>query len=276
MARREKYYTGGKRDDPDHRDFKRRYGAPHIPSTEKHPRVDLRKYVDYVYDQGKLNNCTANALCAAFKMELNRQAELMNQSHCNFHPSRLFVYYNARAYTSDTGRDFAVTIRETFRALYDDGVCQESLWPYYVDLFAAKPPTTCYINAVDNRICRYEQLDQEIDQIRACLKEGYPFVFIFELYDSFFDPLNEERGLMPLPSDEEIQNGNPGLHTVVGVGYNDDTQCITVLNSWGSSFGDNGYFYMPYKYIVNGDRTGCFWRIEQVCMKGFDPTSVKK
>ena len=70
---------------------------------------------------------------------------------------------------------------------------------------------------------------------------------------------------MPMPSPQEIQNNtNPGSQSVLAVGYDDRTKCITVLNSWGERFGDKGYFYMPYDYITNPKVAFNFWKIEEV------------
>ena len=69
---------------------------------------------------------------------------------------------------------------------------------------------------------------------------------------------------MPMPTENEIDLESPSLHAVLAVRYDDDARRITILNSWGSSFGDNGYFYMEYDYIVNKVRAYDFWKIEEV------------
>ena len=51
---------------------------------------------------------------------------------------------------------------------------------------------------------------------------------------------------MFMPNKGEIRLENPTLHAVLAVGYDDDAQRITILNSWGSSFGNDGCFNMQY------------------------------
>ena len=37
-----------------------------------------------------------------------------------------------------------------------------------------------------------------------------------------------------------------GYHFVLAIGYNDATGLVEIENSWGPTFGDNGYGYLPY------------------------------
>ena len=262
-----KYYTGLRRDSPDPRDLIKQYGAHEIPSTDKHPMVDLRKYINQVYDQGNLNSCTANVLCAAYALELKRQAARTKSSYSYFDTSRLFLFYTSRAYVGHTEDNVGVSLRDAFKAMNKWGICRESIWPYNEEKLTWKPSFTSYREAVGNTITKYEYLDQDIHQFRACLKEGFPFAFGSELYDSFHGRENKTKGLMPMPSAEEIESDDYELHGLLAVGYDDNTECITCLNSWGESFGDKGYIYMPYEYITEPDRTFNFWKIEKAIKK---------
>ena len=255
------YRTGLKPDRHDPKDFERVYGAPDIPASDEHPIIDLRKYIHQVYEQGNLGTCAACAICAAYELLLKKEAEPMDYSYYHFDSSRLFLYYNSREYEGNTGVDSGAPFCDTLKAIHVKGICRESLWPYKTRKFADRPTPACYDDAKGKTISKYERLRQDIDQFRACLKEGYPFAFGFSMYNSF---IIKKNGLMPMPSDKEIAStSEPDMHGVLAVGYNDNTQCITVLNSWGKSFGDKGYFYMPYKYISNPKLAHNFWKIEK-------------
>ena len=256
--------TGGKRDTPDARDVSKNYEQHQIPSVDEHPVVDLRQYILKIYDQDTLESCTSCVLCGAYGLELKKQSEGSKVFHY-FDCSRLFLYYNSRKFDDDTDNNVGVSIRNVFKAFKNTGVCEEGLWPYNKQKYTEKPPPECYTNAAGNTVCHYARLDQNMHQFRACLKEGYPFAFGFEVYDSFRDLNNKKDGLMVLPSEEEIRTKVPGLHAVLAVGYDETKQCIIVLNSWGPKFGDNGYFYMPYSYITDSSRAFDFWKIENVC-----------
>ena len=269
------YSTGGRRDAADSRDFTRIYGDDKIPSKDKDPKVDLRKYVDRIYDQGELTSCSSNALCSAFSLEWKRQAKEDGVKHVPFNPSRLFVFYNSRVCEGDTSADTGATLRFALLAMNYTGVCKEETWPYDETKFTVQPSVPAYQEGQKNKIVKYERLNQDIHQFRACLKAGFPFAFVMEIYGSFLD-LKKNKGVMPIPSQEELQQFSPLLHAVLAVGYDDTKDQIIVLNSWGKKFGDNGYFYMPYAYITTPNRAFDFWKIERVSSNAVTLPHVKK
>ena len=129
-------------------------------------------------------------------------------------------------------------------SIHDIGVCKESIWPYDSSKFNEKPSTEAYDDAKGNSISKYERLDQDINQLKACLKSGFPFAFGMELYNSFLDleiPGND--GNMKMPSEEEFVAGPWGLHAVLAVVYDSQKKEFKVLNSYGDSFGLNGFLH---------------------------------
>ena len=260
-------YYGAKEDSYDHRDFKKRYSQSDIPRY--HPSVNLSKYVDHVYNQEDLGSCTANALCAAYGLDLKKQELTLFGGFYYFDPSRLFLYYNTRKREGTTWEDAGASIRDTVKTLNREGVCKELDWPYYTRKFTTKPPSRCYEAARGNNLCKYERLDQDIDQLRACLKDNCPFVFGFNVYESFNDYNNRNFGQMSMPTYTE-RNFGPlkGKHAVVAVGYDDNKKRVVVLNSWSEKWGDNGYFYMPYDFIKDPTMCFDFWKITFACERG--------
>jgi C1A family cysteine protease len=55
-----------------------------------------------------------------------------------------------------------------------------------------------------------------------------------------------------------------GGHAVVGVGYDDSEQWFIVRNSWGTQWGMDGYFTLPYSYVTDSDLAADFWTIRIV------------
>ena len=56
-----------------------------------------------------------------------------------------------------------------------------------------------------------------------------------------------QTGVVPMPAASEQVLGG---HAVVAVGYDDSQQRFIVRNSWGTTWGQQGYFTMPYAYLT--------------------------
>jgi C1A family cysteine protease len=54
-----------------------------------------------------------------------------------------------------------------------------------------------------------------------------------------------------------------GGHAVCGVGYDDVKKRLLVRNSWGTGWGMDGYFTMPYAYLVDRNLSDDFWTIRR-------------
>jgi C1A family cysteine protease len=67
---------------------------------------------------------------------------------------------------------------------------------------------------------------------------------------------------MPYPntSKERVLGG----HAVLIVGYNKNRNVFIVRNSWGTGWGEGGYFYMPFQVIQNTNMSSDFWIIKTI------------
>jgi C1A family cysteine protease len=244
---------GWKPDLPDHRDFK--YAAPEPVLAALPTSVDLRDNCPSVYDQGQLKSCTANAIAGAFEFAL------IKENAQNFMPSRLFIYYNERVIENSVNQDAGANLRDGLNTVSQQGVCNEDEWPYNISEFDQKPFQSCYRDALQNVVSSYSSINQDLDQMKSCLAEGYPFVFGFTVYESFDSQQVAQTGIVSLPGDDESVVGG---HAVVAVGYDDDQNNFIVRNSWGLDWGLNGYFMMPYAYLTDANLSSDFWTIRLV------------
>lgn len=175
-------------------------------------------------------------------------------------PSRLFLFYNTRAIEGTTRQNTGTSVRDTIKSVAKVGVCPESLWPYIEKNFSHKPPKVCYAKATRYRAVEYRRVHRNIDDFRACLASGFPFIFGFNAYDLFRDVV-WESGRLEMPRSHE---GKLGRHAVMAVGYEHDRKRLIVRNSWGRGFGLRGYFTMPYGYLTREDYSSDFWTIRVV------------
>jgi C1A family cysteine protease len=190
------------------------------------------------------------------------QFERMKQNLTpNFIPSRLFIYYNERAIEHTVNSDSGAMIRDGMKSVAKQGDCPESLWPYDISNFTAKPSAECYSEALKDKVVQYQRLVQNPNQMKGCLSSGYPIVFGFTVYESFESSQVSRTGVVPMPAHGEQVLGG---HCVVTVGYDDAQQRFIVRNSWGTSWGMNGYCTMPYAYLIDPNLSSDFWTIRLV------------
>jgi C1A family cysteine protease len=238
---------------PDHRDH---YYAAVVERAAVLPaRVDLRTHCPPVYNQGQLGSCTANAIAGA--IEFDR----LKQDSADFTPSRLFIYYNERVIEHTVDTDSGAQIRDGIKSVAKQGDCPETEWPYDIAKFKTKPPAACYADALKYRVVSYQRLVPVLSQLKGCLASSYPFVFGFTVYESFESPQVARTGHAPLPGADERAIGG---HAVMAVGYEDAKQWFMVRNSWGSRWGLEGYFTLPYAYLTDENLASDYWTIRVV------------
>jgi C1A family cysteine protease len=94
--------------------------------------------------------------------------------------------------------------------------------------------------------------------IKNTLNAGYPIVLGIVVYSSFISDSVATTGIVPMAP---VNNNDYvlGGHCVVICGYDDTKQLFIMRNSWGTHWGDKGYFYLPYDYITSPVLTSDLW-----------------
>ena len=240
--------------------------------------IDLRKWFSPIQNQGKLPSCSAHAGTAIVEYFENRT------SGSNIQGSRLFLYKTSRNLMGVTG-ETDVWLRTVMGALVLCGVPPERYWPY-TDVtpdFDKEPPAFVYSVASNYEAIRYfchGTLGMNIppatilDRVKKWLAAGIPSMFGFYLFSSFNQ--SDVKGGIPYPcSKDESHTG----HALVAAGYSDDmkirnlkcgketTGAFLIRNSWGEQWGNQGYGWLPYDYVLNSLATD-FWSI--LAMKWVD------
>ena len=150
-------------------------------------------------------------------------------------------------------------IRDGIKTLAKQGVCSEKKWPYVVSKFAARPSPACYKEALQHKITSYHRI-VTLSEMRACLAEGFPFVFGFTVYESFESEEVSRTGVVNMPKSGE---GQIGGHAVMAAGYDDAKKRFIVRNSWSEDWGMKGYFTIPYDYVADRNLSDDFWTIRR-------------
>jgi len=261
--------TGWLPDWPDHRDYTADHPAlrPQLESLGiadlAEPAalpggVDLRAWFSPIEDQGALGSCTANAGMGMLEYFERRAFGRYVDG------SRLFLYKVTRdllGWTGDTG----AFLRTTMGALALFGAPPEKYWPYVIAKFDLEPSAFLYSFGQDFRAIKYFRLDPPgttpgtlLGRIKTNLAAGIPSMFGFTVYASITQA--GTTGKIPYPSPGESIRGG---HAIVVAGYDDHmviknqpggpqtTGAFLIRNSWGTGWGDHGYGWLPYDYVLH-------------------------
>ncbi|POY36071.1 cysteine protease [Solitalea longa] len=226
---------------------------PALPASK-----DLRKWCSPIEDQQSIGSCTANAGVGIIEYYERRAFG----KHID--ASRLFLYKvtrNLLKWTGDTG----AYLRSTIGAMTLFGVPPEEFWPYQISDYDIEPSAFCYAFGQNYKAITYYRLDppgtkatELLTAIKSHLNSGIPSMFGFSVYNSIY---SAENGRIPYPSASDPLVGG---HAVLTVGYDDKLEIPTaagdkktkgallIRNSWGKSWGENGYGWLPYEYVLNG------------------------
>ena len=224
----------------DKRDF---FYVPHyleIPSS--HFLNDVQMVSCPILDQGNLGSCLPNAVYALFYILSTRNITL----------SRLQLYMVCRATDGNSlVEDSGSTIRGSMKAISNYGLCNESLWSYNISNFDKLAPSNAFTNLYKLSGFTYTFITQDLTSVKQVLASGSPIVVGITVYASFESSNANKYGIIPMPDikTEKLLGG----HAILLVGYHDDTKVFKFQNSWGTKWGDKGYGYIPYDYILDNN-----------------------
>ncbi len=176
-----------------------------------------------------------------------------------FQPSRLYLYYNTRVLISHDSatEDTGCILRDVCKAVKRYHACDEQFWPYDIPKFSKAPSLAAYKNANLHNQVKYARVPQILDTIKQILFNKTPILIGVAVFDSFESEQSIKTGDIPMPDlkKEKMLGG----HAIVLCGYDDNTQRFLIQNSWGTDVGKQGYFTLPYNYVLDPNLAGDFW-----------------
>lgn len=198
-------------------------------------KIDLRSKFPPAYDQGKIGSCSAFALCSIFDYDT-----------INFKGSQLFLYYNEREIINEINEDKGAYLSDGINSLKINGICDEKYWGYKIDNLFLKPSKEAYEKAKENYLIEAFNIKNDITIIKKWIDKNEPIAIAISIFTNFMSNTSKKTGKISMPSNNDKLIGG---HAVIICGYDDNTSELILRNSWGTYWGDNGYFYFPYEYL---------------------------
>jgi C1A family cysteine protease len=256
-----------------------RPGAARLPWEKRVPRepperVDLREWFPPVVDQGNAPICTAATVAGI-------AAYLAKREHdASADPSILFNYRVSRTLSGQPDRQGSL-LRYAMSAWALCGTLEERYWPFDLKAIDADPSPFCYSVAHNYRSVSYFRIDhtaprdEYLSLLKRALARGLPVTLGIHLYPSLVQSF--ASGVLPVPASTEQSLGG---HAVLLVGYDDAMAgaeppgALLIRNSWGQEWGDAGYGWLPYGWILGGHAKDS-WSVvkdDWVDLEAFDPS----
>ncbi|MFD2418321.1 C1 family peptidase [Amycolatopsis pigmentata] len=210
--------------------------AANAPTDRLPSAFDLRAapcgdYLTPVKDQGECGSCTAFAVAAAIE---GTAAYTRGVPGLGLDVSEAHLYFGYEAVRERKDHDGSWP-DDILGDCVDRGVTFEDYWPYRQDGAGALNPDW------PNRLVRAENI---IDLTRkpAEIKHhiyGYgPVTACMVVYEDFF---HYTGGVYRHTTDKSI-----GGHACALIGWDDEQGCWIAKNSWGTAWGEDGFFRIAY------------------------------
>lgn len=205
--------------------------------------IDLRSSFTSIKSQGEVGACASFAFTSVYEYILNKNGKLTESDL-----SERFLYYNTRKRMGSIDSDKGSNMYDAGKALEEEGLCSEQLCVYSLDFEDHKesPTAQAYADGLTRRVAEIKNVTIKEEDIKSALVEGYPVIVSLHLHESFNNIGSDGFVKKPDESDPVV-----GWHAMVIVGFSDKDKVFIVRNSWGTDFGDRGYCYIPYSYVLD-------------------------
>jgi Papain family cysteine protease len=232
---------------PDTLDIRDRMYEPALIQLQS--EIDNRKG-NYILDQGSEGACTGFGLAAVINL-LN-----VKKRNVKFKASPRMLYEMAKKHDEWPGEDYAgSSCRGAIRGWKNMGVCSDKDWPYKSDAPGQLTIDRAY-EARSNTLGAYYRLRAEISDYHAALNEVGAIYLSASVHAGWFKPkAKKKNALAVIQPSRDIEGG----HAFAVVGYNSDG--FIVQNSWGKSWGSDGFALWRYEDWIENVSDGWVFRL---------------
>lgn len=193
-------------------------------------------------DQGKVGSCVAWATTHS------GYGVLMNEQNIQGGPMAPMYIYAQIAKGNDQGTYGTVALDMT----KEQGVDTKSdYWQGDFD-YTTQPDQKERANAAHYKLSGYDTLttgDGLKQQVMDSINKGMPVAIAVQVHQSFMDITADQAANYSYMPGDDSSDPVKGGHEITIVGYND--QGVTIENSWGSSWGAQGFIKVPWQFVTS-------------------------
>jgi len=214
--------------------------------------VDLSKYTPPPGDQGIQSSCVAWAAAYSLRSycEYKRYYEIPilgeDTSDWEFVYSPSFIYNQLNG-----GVDSGINVYEALNLMRTIGTA------YWKDMKYNQNDYTTLPNARQRNLAKAHKINAfyafqpnqlDIDTFKTILNSDNPIIVVINIDSVFCVNGNNINSKVPYTW-KDNKSDTKYLHAVSIVGYDDKNSAFKVLNSWGKKWGNEGYFWIDYRFI---------------------------
>jgi hypothetical protein len=215
-----------------------RFGSPLGDEPTMPSSIDLSGSFPTPGNQGAQNSCVGWASGYALKSYHEKIEEQWEFSQATtFSPAWIYNQING-------GQDGGAFLHDALQLIVDRGAATWSTMPYDDNDYLGQPSQEAVDQASNFKAVSYNAISSA-QQMKAALANRNPVLAGIRVYENL-PLLNGPDSVYNTTTGED-----KGGHAVTLVGYDDNKYggAFKVINSWGNTWGDNGFFWLPYNMI---------------------------
>jgi hypothetical protein len=220
-----------------------------------------------ITDQENINCCVPISISIIYYYLTFKQNNIIKMQISSLYLYNLIKKKNSLEFISEScdsldsafNEDPGATIYETLKILKKNGSCPEFLYTYNKDNFTKIPDNHLIKFANKCKLLNFTKISRF--NIKQYLLNNNPVICGIKIFNSFHSDKTIKTGIIELPHKLDYLLGG---HSIVIIGYNNYIDSYIFINSWGTSWGNEGLGIIPYTYINNKDYADEFYIINLV------------